>query len=195
MSTSYSRMVYASKATFKPFKPEDSIDREIDDILTTARRENQKNNLVGALYYGHGCFFQCLEGKQDDIDTLYAKLQNDPRHHDLKILSVQPIEQRRFSSWEMKYATIDHEVRGFLKTHGMGKFDPYRFSPAMTAELVELLQQADENAENVPHHLNAQLSRNNLKPENRRVSMTVFWLTNVISIVATAMITLWVMQA
>ena len=35
MSTSYSRMVYASKATFKPFKPEDSIDREIDDILTT----------------------------------------------------------------------------------------------------------------------------------------------------------------
>lgn len=188
MSNHYSRMVYASKATFKPFQANASIDQEILDILTTARRENQKNNLVGALYYGHGCFFQCLEGKQADIDELYAKLQKDSRHHDLKILSLQPIEERRFSSWEMKYATIDREVRTFLRRHQMAKFDPYRFTPEMTAELVDMLQQVDETPVDgaaKPVH----------QEMHRGVSLTVFWLTNVISIIATAAITLWITQA
>ncbi|RYY78166.1 MAG: BLUF domain-containing protein [Moraxellaceae bacterium] len=188
MSNSDSRMVYASKATFKPFQAGDSMDQEILDILTTARRENQKNNLVGALYYGHGCFFQCLEGKQDDIDSLYAKLQKDPRHHDLKILSLQPIEQRRFSSWEMKYATIDREVRSFLKNHQLAKFDPYRFSPDMTAELVDMLQQVDETALDLSAKPAQQLKR-------RNVSMRAFWLSNLISIIVTALITLWLVQA
>ncbi|WP_084494889.1 BLUF domain-containing protein [Alkanindiges illinoisensis] len=188
MTNHYSRMVYASKATFKPFKAGDSIDKDVKDILTTARRENKKNNLVGALYYGNGCFFQCLEGNQQDIDQLYAKLEKDPRHHELKVLSLEPVEQRSFSSWEMKYATIDREVRAFLRTHQMGKFNPYRFSPEMTAELVGLLQQADENAGEF-HEPTAR------QPENRGVSMTVFWLTNIISIIATAIITLWLVQA
>lgn len=186
MTNHYSRMVYASRATFKPFQAGDSINQEIREILSTARRENQKNNLVGALYYGHGCFFQCLEGKQEDIDALYAKLQKDPRHHDLRILSLQPIEQRRFSSWEMKYATIDREVRAFLRTHQLAKFDPYRFTPEMTAELVEVLQQVEET--NTDHVIQP-------NQQGGGVSMTLLWVTNLVSIIATALVTIWLMQA
>lgn len=138
------RLAYASRSTFKAFPTEGGIDGNIAQILNTARHANQKVGLVGALYYGNGCFFQCLEGTKAAIDALYSKLLTDQRHKDLKILSYQPIVSSGFSSWEMKYATIDNEVRSFLRQYGITKFDPYKFNDQMTANLVEMLQKADE---------------------------------------------------
>ena len=109
MSSELIRFVYVSRATFKPFDAgsESGLDANVVKILNQSRKNNQKRNLVGALYYGSGCFFQCLEGAKSDIDALYATLLNDPRHKDLKILSSKPIDRIHFTSWEMKYATID----------------------------------------------------------------------------------------
>ncbi len=146
MSQSLYRLVYASRATFKPFATENGIDGNIAKILEESRINNEKRNLVGALYYGSGCFFQCLEGEKQDIDMLYAKLLQDKRHRDLKVLATYPIDKIGFASWEMKYATIDHEVRQFLKQHSIAKFDPYKFDESMTNELVSMLQLAEDSA-------------------------------------------------
>lgn len=188
MSNQLIRMSYASKATFKPFNAVDGVDANVANILSTARRENRKNNLVGALYYGNGCFFQCLEGQKSDIDALYAKLEKDPRHTDLKVLSIEPIQQVGFVSWEMKYAQIDHEVRAFLKNHQLGKFDPYRFSPEMTAELVAVLQKADEGLSD------AELKHIDSVSNSKRasgVSMSIYIMSILIAVVVTALVTLW----
>lgn len=139
------RMTYASKATFTlPSDQKEGYNRNVINILTTSRRQNRKNKLVGALYFGNSYFFQCLEGTQQNIDTLYAKLEKDERHTELKVLSLEPIEKFAFSSWEMKYAAIDQEVSSFLKSYGLDKFDPYNFTPEMTAELVNILKKASE---------------------------------------------------
>lgn len=140
------RLAYASRSTFKPFVSASGMDVNIAQILEVARQNNQKNHLVGALYYGNGCFFQCLEGSKQAIDDLYTKLLKDPRHENLKILAYDAIEEAHFSSWEMKYATIDNEVRSFLREHNVHKFDPYQFSPDMTKKLVDMLQNADDGA-------------------------------------------------
>jgi hypothetical protein len=58
------RMVYASKASFKPFDTEHGIDGNVAHILATARRRNRKNGLVGALYYGNGFFSSALKGNK-----------------------------------------------------------------------------------------------------------------------------------
>lgn len=187
MSAQLIRLVYASKATFKPFNSAQGVDKNVASILATARRENRKNNLVGALYYGSGCFFQCLEGSREAIDELYAKLQKDPRHNQLQILSTQPISKIGFSSWEMKYATIDQEVRSFLRRNQLVKFDPYRFTPDMTAELVELLQVADEGVNE------AQLEAANAA--SKGVSMKMFWISNLISIIVSAFVTLMIINS
>ncbi len=146
MQSELIRFVYVSQATFKPFSvgADSEIDSYVVNILNQSRKNNKNRNLVGALYYGNGCFFQCLEGQKTDIDALYQILLQDPRHKNLKILSSQPIEKIGFSSWEMKYATIDQEVRTFLRKYSLAKFDPYRFTPAMTDELVSTLQQAED---------------------------------------------------
>jgi predicted Ser/Thr protein kinase len=138
------RFAYASHSTFQPFATTEGVDVNIAQILEVARKNNQKNNLVGALYYGNGCFFQCLEGSKQDIDALHSKLLNDSRHKDLKVLLSEPIEKSGFSSWEMKFATIDHEVRAFLREHNVHKFDPYQFDLATTKQLVDMLQKADD---------------------------------------------------
>ncbi len=188
MSNQLSRLSYASKATFKPFNAVDGVDANVANILSTARRENRKNNLVGALYYGNGCFFQCLEGQKSDIDALYAKLEKDPRHTDLKVLSIEPIQQVGFVSWEMKYAQIDQEVRAFLKNHQLGKFDPYRFSPEMTAELVAVLQKADEGLSDAElKHIDSVSNSKNASG----VSMGIYIVSIVIAVVVTALVTLW----
>lgn len=184
------RMAYASKATFEPFNVEKGVEGNVANILKIARRNNRKNNLVGALYYGNGSFFQCLEGRKQDIDALYAKLEKDLRHTDLQVLSVEPIQQVGFLSWEMKYAAIDQEVRSFLKNHQLGKFDPYRFTPEMTAELISVLQTADDGI--ADDELN-EINISNEPTSHTGVSMTVFWLAIIISIVATAVITQWLM--
>ena len=181
------RMSYASKATFKPFNAVDGVDKNVANILSIARRENRKNNLVGALYYGNGCFFQCLEGRKQDIDALYAKLEKDPRHTELKVLSVQPIQHVGFISWEMKYAQIDQEVRAFLKNHQFGKFDPYRFTPEMTAELIAVLQKADEGISD-----NELRNIDGVANTSTGVSMGIYLMSIVIAIVLTAIVTLWI---
>ncbi len=147
MQSELIRFVYASRATFKPFDTgtEGGFDGHVINILNAARKNNKKRNLVGALYYGNGCFFQCLEGEKSEIDALHAILLQDPRHKDIEILSTKPIEKIGFGGWEMKFATVDHEVRSFLRQHGITKFDPYKFKPEMVDELVAVLQQAKDD--------------------------------------------------
>ena len=60
MTQSLHRFAYASHSTFNPFASPEGIDVNIAQILEAARQNNKKNNLVGALYYGNGCFFLCF---------------------------------------------------------------------------------------------------------------------------------------
>lgn len=135
------RITYASRATFNPFSSQTS--HEIQQILQAARRHNPQVGVVGALYYGNRCFFQCLEGRQRDVERLLAKLMNDPRHQDVKVIDQTSIERPIFQQWEMKFANMDQEMRQFLRKHDLVKFDPYDFDAAMSDELVSMMYQAE----------------------------------------------------
>jgi len=138
-SASLTRLVYVSQATFKPFHTPEGMECHVAQILTTSRENNQKNQLFGALYYGQGSFFQCLEGEKSAVDTLYAKLLQDSRHHNLKILDQHPIASLSFQDWEMKYALIDQLARDFVRQHQLRGFDPYQFSTEMVRQFLDLL--------------------------------------------------------
>ena len=137
------RLCYVSRATFKPYTV-NGMDQQVAGILSQSRINNQRRNLVGALYYANGVFFQCLEGEESAIDQLLAQLQLDSRHTDLRVLSRLPIRERVFQDWEMKYAMLDREIRQFLRDQHQPKFDPYKFTPAMTEELVKVLLAAQD---------------------------------------------------
>lgn len=138
------RITYVSRSTFKPFKQKTGIEPNVARILSESRRNNIRRNLVGVLYYGDGCFFQCLEGSADNIDELLESLHRDTRHGELEILSRSSIQQLSFDDWNMKYVSIDAQVQQLLTKNGLKRFDPYQFSPEMIRQLVDMFYQMPE---------------------------------------------------
>ncbi|MBP1474511.1 BLUF domain-containing protein [Frateuria sp. MAH-13] len=136
------QIVYVSRSTFAPMPPERGIEPSVARILAQSRINNARRGLVGALYFGDGCFFQCLEGPVAAVDGLCAALLRDPRHTDLRVLSRRAIEHTSFSAWSMKYVPLDAPMQSLLRQSGLARFDPYRFDEATVARVLDMLRNA-----------------------------------------------------
>jgi Sensors of blue-light using FAD len=134
------QIVYVSRSTFTPMPAEQGIEPSVARILAQSRINNARRGLVGALYFGDGCFFQCLEGREDEVDRLYAALLQDPRHTDLKVLARRPIDRTSFATWSMKYVPLDAPMKALLRQQGLAGFDPYRFDEATVGKVLEMLR-------------------------------------------------------
>jgi hypothetical protein len=133
------QIIYISRSTFESTDAINKIEPNVVRILAKSRVNNRKNGLVGVLYFGDGAFFQCLEGDESAINTLFAKIENDPRHKDLKLISKKYISRLSFPDWAMKYAPLDEKMGKYLKENGYQNFDPYAFTPEMTQNILSLL--------------------------------------------------------
>ena len=145
------RLTYVSRATFPVDRFSSGIPREVARILVQSRRNNPRQHLVGALYFGDGCFFQCLEGPQEAVETLYQRLHGDPRHGELRVLSREFVASPSFSTWAMKLVPNAQEVQALMTRHGRTTFDPYSFDESLRVAMVQLLLRgADANLPPVP---------------------------------------------
>jgi hypothetical protein len=133
------QIIYISRSTFESTDAINKIEPNVVRILAKSRVNNRKNGLVGVLYFGDGAFFQCLEGDEGAINTLFSKIENDPRHKDLKLISKKYISRLSFPDWAMKYAPLDERMGKYLKENGYQNFDPYAFTPEMTQNILSFL--------------------------------------------------------
>lgn len=140
------QIIYISRSTSAPQNAAQGVDPVVSRILAKSRTNNRKNGLTGVLYFGNGCFFQCLEGEEHAIDALYARLEQDERHRDLKLLSRTTIASPQFQEWSMKYVPAEKEMTALLQRHGFSDFDPYRFDADLTRSVVALLRGTPEPA-------------------------------------------------
>lgn len=133
------QIIYISRSTFESTDAINKIEPNVVRILAKSRINNRKNGLVGVLYFGDGAFFQCLEGEEDAINAVFSKIENDPRHKDVKLISKKYISALSFPDWAMKYAPLDEKISKYLKENGYQSFDPYVFAPAITQKILGLL--------------------------------------------------------
>jgi Sensors of blue-light using FAD len=77
----------------------------LDSILKTSQRNNQRDDITGLLTYSGEVFVQFLEGPPDAIRRLMDRLQGDPRHKDIIILSEGSDHERIFPDWDMELVT------------------------------------------------------------------------------------------
>lgn len=148
--TNLVRIIYVSRSTFVSASSARGIDPSVARILAKSRANNRNNGLVGVLYFGDGCFFQCLEGEESAVDALYQKLLADKRHTDLKLISRETIKQSSFDAWSMKYVPSEKNVWNVLREEGLNTFDPYRLSSAGIKKLLGVLletSQAEEDTD------------------------------------------------
>lgn len=144
------RIIYISRATFDSLPAADGVEPTVSRILSTSRRNNRRNGLVGMLYYGDGCFFQCLEGERSKVEALYRTLLKDKRHTDLKILASEPIKRLSFPDWNMKYVPLDQSMSRLMSEHGFDRFDPYRFDHHLVERVMQLMQGVPDPTEPAP---------------------------------------------
>ena len=119
-------IVYASKAVQKM----DAAD--LTQLLETARARNRGHQVTGMLLYAYESFMQQLEGDDTAVDEIFASIQRDRRHTDVRLLSRRPIAARRFPAWAMGFehpgsAELDDHLPGYLRSI------PY---PLVSSELV-----------------------------------------------------------
>jgi hypothetical protein len=99
---------------------------ELTNILHRSRQKNSESGITGILLYFNGNIIQVLEGKQEEVNRVYDKIRQDPRHNQIIELYKSPIEQRAFPAWLMGYKT--------LSTYDMehlGELMPFTGSPLL----------------------------------------------------------------
>jgi hypothetical protein len=94
-------ITYISFAT-QPFSA-----RELLDLLAVARQNNGKLAVTGMLLYREGSFMQVLEGRPANVHGLFARIGRDQRHHELKSILREPIQERMFPDWSMAFQDLD----------------------------------------------------------------------------------------
>uniref|UniRef100_A0A942T723 Acylphosphatase n=1 Tax=Neobacillus citreus TaxID=2833578 RepID=A0A942T723_9BACI len=113
---SLTSLVYMSVAV------DDLTDAQLVDMLREARLRNDALGVSGLLLAKGGRFMQVLEGPTWSVEDRYAAIERDPRHRDVRSLSREDIDTRRFDGWAMAFGNpTDDDVRdepgfsGFLQ--------------------------------------------------------------------------------
>lgn len=83
---------------------------DITNILETARKHNAAAGITGMLSFDGKRFIQIIEGEADDIEALFEKIADDPRHTQVELLHTGAIETRAFSDWKMAFKQVPHEL-------------------------------------------------------------------------------------
>ena len=73
----------------------------LSGILATARRNNPKHEVTGALICRQDIYLQLLEGSAEAIDSLFENILADTRHMEVKLLSRAEVADRMFPDWAM----------------------------------------------------------------------------------------------
>jgi len=95
------QVVYASIARFHP------TEADLDAIREAANLRNPILGVTGVLLYGSGMFVQLLEGPDEAVHELLARIEADERHRNLRILVSQLSERRAAKSWAMGVLDLD----------------------------------------------------------------------------------------
>jgi hypothetical protein len=102
---------YVSRAA-KPFD-----DASIEALLQSSRQGNAGRRITGCLLFSGRCFAQVLEGERDAVQSLVARVTDDPRHTDVRVLSEGRRAEREYSGWTMGYlhdVTLDDDLETLL---------------------------------------------------------------------------------
>ncbi len=89
----------------------------VTDIVRFARSYNRDHDITGILVFDGERFCQLLEGPEEAVSALAARIARDERHHRFEIIyrGLRGAPRRRFPTWNMAYALdFDSEVFGLL---------------------------------------------------------------------------------
>jgi Sensors of blue-light using FAD len=90
-----------------------------NDIVSKARLYNAAHDISGFLMFDQRRFHQILEGPTKEVDALFARIEADQRHSNVKLLKRDMIKVSTFENWSMGSFLYDTAVHPLQKKHGI----------------------------------------------------------------------------
>lgn len=91
----------------------------LTEILKESRDWNHAHGITGILLYDGGNIMQILEGKKEEVQTIFRKIETDKRHKHVTKIADDCTEERSFGEWSMAFrsATPDffQSLNGYTK--------------------------------------------------------------------------------
>jgi len=81
----------------------------IEALYEKAKANNFKNNITGILIYKNQNFLQVLEGDSKTVDSTFAKIAYDARHHNIFKVINTSIEGRIFEDYNFGFTIINNK--------------------------------------------------------------------------------------
>ena len=94
-------------------------------ILRSAQAHNAAHGITGVLCQGRGVYLQILEGEKSTIESLYARIVLDKRHHNVVLRQQQDITRRRYGNWAMAHVDMSHLEHAEAESSHHTMFNPY----------------------------------------------------------------------
>lgn len=98
---SYLQIVYESQAS------ESLTEADVLEILRKSQVCNNRAGISGLLVFKDGRFLQFIEGPPQEVKALYARITEDPRHRDLRLLNETGSDSLLMPTWAMAYTSSD----------------------------------------------------------------------------------------
>lgn len=108
----------------------------LDAILEQSRRNNASLGVTGVLCAAEDVFIQALEGGRDEVCDLYNAIARDQRHNQVRLLSYEEIDERRFGAWTMGQVHVGRNPALILKYYPRPRLDPFVASGRATLALL-----------------------------------------------------------
>ncbi len=89
--------------------PEPRRKAELGAIFSTARSNNKKLDVTGALLTDGDWFVQVLEGEESVVRDLYGRIGHDKRHERISLVDARDVDDRVFARWAMAKVATDGE--------------------------------------------------------------------------------------
>ncbi|MES2336501.1 MAG: BLUF domain-containing protein [Pseudomonadota bacterium] len=91
---------------------------DAEPILKVSRHNNARDGVTGLLYFDGKRFLQALEGEMATLDRVLTRIEGDPRHRAIVILSDREVENREFGAWTMAHRAPGMDGDRFLERIG-----------------------------------------------------------------------------
>ena len=115
------------------------------NLLEDAVHKNKRNGITGVLFYDNRIFGQIIEGYPQHVELIWKAINVDPRHLEVQVLGINPLQKRRFSNWSMKFYGSD-EISQYVPELKMGLRDANTTLPSEILTLMRSVSNQNDEA-------------------------------------------------
>jgi len=83
---------------------------DLQSMLLRFRSSNARLGITGILLHSWSNFLQVLEGEQAEVEELYARILDDPRHAEIARVDIS-LPRRLFNQWSMGFLDLSGAAR------------------------------------------------------------------------------------